>query len=197
MKVRRSTLVLLVILAFALLYQVQAFLSAEIKNKATLDVTNPEQAIVAFPEDLVLYVEKTVRLSSDETALTEDSVVEWTGIDHNVEITNHSSRLMTVRIECDREQLVFDDLFVSPGLTECASIQVDEDLESGLANLMIHASWEGGTADIRTPLSVKVHQIETIESEESEELAETSDSLEATEQGPELASPEILATIGE
>jgi hypothetical protein len=116
MKVRRSTLVLLVILAFALLYQVQAFLSAEIKNKATLDVTI-QSSNCCFPEDLVLSVEKTVRLSSDETALTEDSVVEWTGIDHNVEITNHSSRLMTVRIECDREQLVFDDLFVSPGLT--------------------------------------------------------------------------------
>jgi|GEM_PF-2856160 len=194
MKVRRSVLILLVVLAVALMYQVQAFLSTEIKNKATLNVTNPEQAIVAFPEDLVLSVEQTVRVTSDETALTEGSLVEVTAASHNVEFTNHSSHLMTVRIECDMEQVVFDDLVVSPGLTERASIQVTEALESGLATLMIHASWEGGTADIRTPLSVKVHQIETIESEGSEEASE---SLAMTEQGLELASPETLTTIGE
>ncbi|NCA97903.1 MAG: hypothetical protein EOM08_02670 [Clostridia bacterium] len=194
MKVRRSVLVLLVILAVALTYQVQAFLSAEIKNKTTLDVTNPEQAIVAFPDDLVLFVEQTVQVTSDESALTEESLVEVTDASHNVEITNHSSRLMTVRIECDMEQLIIDDLVVSPGLTERASIQVAEDLESGLATLIIHASWEGGTADIRTPLSVKVHQIETFESKGS---AEPSDLVEVTEQGLELASPETLSTIGE
>ena len=171
MKVRRGIWILLLILAIVLLYQVQAFLFAEIKNKATLDVTNPEQAIVAFPDDLVLSVEKTVRVTSDETALSEDSVVELTDIAHNIEITNHSSFLMTVRIECDMEQLVIDDLFVSPGLTERASIQVDEDLDSGLANLMIHASWEGGTADIRTPLSVNVHQnVQQMEAAEPEGL---------------------------
>jgi len=154
---KKILLLVVLVLSLSMLNQVYSYISAEVNNTAALGISKSENSLIALPENLLMSVKKTFQ---DEPALDGSISQTLSGVEiveHNLEITNNMGNLVNINIVCDNEAISFEDLTISSGMTIKAISHVAQDIEDGIYNLTIHAYWDGGSAEIKTKINVKVY----------------------------------------
>jgi|LGOV01.1.fsa_nt_gb hypothetical protein len=185
MRVIRKLLLLgLLLTSLGLLLQVKSYSVVYIQNLSELGIYSSENALIGIPENITL---KAINNVVDKNKITLFDEVEpgvpnfdlVTESDSNMEldfnnftITNNMNQDIEVRVfledNQDEKNFVFvrsGNMIIHQGESKEVVLEIDDAAENCVINVVIYASWDGGSAQIQKQINLEVQTIVSIQEE--------------------------------
>ncbi len=185
MRVIRKLLLLgLLLTSLGLLLQVKSYSVVYIQNLSELGIYSSENALIGIPENITL---KAINNVVDKNKITLFDEVEpgvpnfdlVTESESNMEldfnnftITNNINQDIEVRVfledNQDEKNFVFvrsGNMIIHQGESKEVVLEIDDAAENCVINVVIYASWDGGSAQIQKQINLEVQTIVSIQEE--------------------------------
>lgn len=185
MRVIRKLLLLGLLLAsLGLLFLVKSYSVVYIQNLSELGIYSSENALIGIPENITL---KAINNVVDKNKITLFNEVEpgvpnfdlVTESESNMEldfnnftITNNMNHDIEVRVflEDNQDEKNFvsvrsGNMIIHQGESKEVVLEIDDAAENCVINVVVYASWDGGSAQIQKQINLEVQTIVSIQEE--------------------------------